>query len=152
MKIHRTDQEVLYRGKIVDLVVDEVRYPSGKTGVREIVRHPGGAVVVPLLQDGAVLLVRQHRYPLGEEILELGVQRRALTAAQRAVGRLDGELSKTNEVSTRFVEGAFRHLQERDAVEGVSLGLLQTADLCAEALGDREPGGVVGCARNAQTR
>jgi ADP-ribose pyrophosphatase len=71
MKTHRTSQEVLYRGNSVDLVVDEVRYPSGKTGVREIVRHPGGAAVVPLLRDGAVLLVRQHRYPLDEEILEL---------------------------------------------------------------------------------
>jgi ADP-ribose pyrophosphatase len=71
MELRRTKREILYEGKTVDLVVDHVRYPSGRTGVREIVRHPGGAVIVPLLQEGAVLLVRQHRYPLGEEILEL---------------------------------------------------------------------------------
>ncbi|MGB2960045.1 MAG: NUDIX hydrolase [Bacteroidota bacterium] len=64
-------RETLYSGKMVDLVVDQVRYPSGKTGVREIVRHPGGSAVVPLLDDGTVLFVRQLRYPLEKEILEL---------------------------------------------------------------------------------
>jgi len=71
MELRRTKREILYRGRVVDLVVDEIQYPSGKTGLREIVRHPGGSVVVPLFEDGTVLLVQQLRYPLGEEILEL---------------------------------------------------------------------------------
>jgi ADP-ribose pyrophosphatase len=36
-----------------------------------VAHHPGGAVAVPLLDDGRVILVRQHRYPLGKSILEL---------------------------------------------------------------------------------
>ena len=71
MKLRGTKGKILYRGKVVDLFVEEVRYPSGRTGLREIVLHPGGSVVVPLLEDGRVLLVRQFRHPLGEEILEL---------------------------------------------------------------------------------
>lgn len=62
---------VVRRGKVFDLVVDEVVYPSGARGVREVAHHPGGAVVVPLFEDGQVLLVEQWRYPLQTRILEL---------------------------------------------------------------------------------
>jgi ADP-ribose pyrophosphatase len=63
--------EKRYTGKIFNLIVDEVEYTSGNRGVREIAEHPGGAVVVPLLNDGTVLLVHQFRYPLKKELLEL---------------------------------------------------------------------------------
>jgi len=64
-------REVLYTGRVIDLLVDRVEYPSGKAGIREIARHPGGAVAVPILEDGNVLLVTQLRYPLGRRITEL---------------------------------------------------------------------------------
>lgn len=71
MELKRLKREVLYRGKVFDLIVDEVEYPSGRRGVREIAHHPGGAVVVPLLDDGKVMMVQQLRYPFGKHILEL---------------------------------------------------------------------------------
>ena len=71
MELKRLQSNTLYRGKVFDLIVDEVEYPSGKKGVREIARHPGGSVVIPLLDDGRVVFVRQLRYPLGRHILEL---------------------------------------------------------------------------------
>ena len=64
-------REVLYHGKVFDLIVDKVLYPSGTSGIREIAHHPGGAVVVPLLPDGGVIMVEQLRYPLGRRLLEL---------------------------------------------------------------------------------
>lgn len=67
----RISHDVLYRGKVIDLVVDQIEYPSGNKGVREIALHPGGAVALPVLDDGTVLLVEQYRYPIGSEILEL---------------------------------------------------------------------------------
>jgi ADP-ribose pyrophosphatase len=63
--------EKRYTGKIFSLIVDEVEYLSGRRGVREVAEHPGGAVVVPLLDDGTVLLVQQFRYPIKKELLEL---------------------------------------------------------------------------------
>jgi ADP-ribose pyrophosphatase len=63
--------DILYHGKVFDLVVDQVQYPSGRKGVREIARHPGGAVVVPLLDDGRIVMVQQLRYPFGRHLLEL---------------------------------------------------------------------------------
>jgi ADP-ribose pyrophosphatase len=71
MELKRLKREVLYTGKVFDLIVDEVEYPSGRRGVREIAHHPGGAVVVPLLDKEQVIFVRQLRYPFGRHILEL---------------------------------------------------------------------------------
>ena len=71
MELRRIRRDVLYRGRIIDLIVDQVEYPSGSPSLREIAHHPGGAATVPILDDGRILLVRQLRYPLGEHILEL---------------------------------------------------------------------------------
>ena len=71
MELRRLQRDVLYHGRVFDLIVDQVEYPSGNKSVREIAHHPGGAVVVPVLDDGRVVLVRQLRYPLGKRILEL---------------------------------------------------------------------------------
>jgi ADP-ribose pyrophosphatase len=70
MELKQLTREILYRGKVFDLIVDRVAYPGGTTGVREIAHHPGGAVAVPLFDDGRVMLVRQLRYPFGRHIVE----------------------------------------------------------------------------------
>lgn len=71
MELKTLKREILYRGRVIDLLVDQVQYPSGNLSVREIAHHPGGAVAIPLFDDGRVLLVRQLRYPLGAYVLEL---------------------------------------------------------------------------------
>jgi ADP-ribose pyrophosphatase len=71
MALKQLHRDVLYRGRIIDLIVDDIEYPDGSRGVREIAHHPGGAVAVPLLADGRVILVRQLRYPIGTDVLEL---------------------------------------------------------------------------------
>ena len=61
----------VYRGRILDLEVDQVRLPSGAEATREVVRHQGASVVVPILEGRRVVFVRQHRYPSDEVLLEL---------------------------------------------------------------------------------
>lgn len=63
--------ETLFRGKVFDLQVDQIEYNSGNPGVREIAIHPGGAVVVPVKDDGRIIFVKQFRYPLQKVLLEL---------------------------------------------------------------------------------
>ncbi len=58
-------------GKVFDLIVDEIEYASGNRAVREVADHPGGAVAVPLLDDGTIILVRQFRYPMKQFLVEL---------------------------------------------------------------------------------
>jgi ADP-ribose pyrophosphatase len=71
MREERLDGDRVYSGRVVRLEVDRVRLPGGAHSVREVVRHRGAAVVLPVLDDGRVVLVRQYRYPVGEELLEL---------------------------------------------------------------------------------
>lgn len=63
--------EKIYSGKIFDLIVDEILYPSGNKSVREVAAHPGGAVVVPVLGNNDIILVKQYRYPIRQFVYEL---------------------------------------------------------------------------------
>ena len=65
------NQTYLYKGRILNLRVDEVMLSSGRHSKREVVEHPGGACVLALNERGNVLLVQQYRYPYGKELLEL---------------------------------------------------------------------------------
>lgn len=61
----------IYKGRILSVFDEEVRFPDGRTFPREIIRHSGAIGTVPLTADKDVLLVKQYRHPLGEEILEI---------------------------------------------------------------------------------
>jgi ADP-ribose pyrophosphatase len=63
--------EIRFKGKVFDHQVDEIEYESGNKGIREVAIHPGGAVVVPIKDDGKIILVRQFRYPLQKTLIEL---------------------------------------------------------------------------------
>lgn len=63
--------ERIYEGRILDLEVDRVLLASGNEAAREVVRHRGAVVVLPLHEDRKIELVRQYRYPMGEILLEL---------------------------------------------------------------------------------
>lgn len=63
--------EIRFKGKVFDHQVDEIEYESGNKGIREIAIHPGGAVVVPVKDDGKIILVKQFRYPLQKTLIEL---------------------------------------------------------------------------------
>jgi len=63
--------QILFKGKVFDHQVDEIEYESGNRGIREVAIHPGGAVVVPIKDDGKIILVKQFRYPLQNTLIEL---------------------------------------------------------------------------------
>jgi len=63
--------EEIYKGKIVHLFCDTVRLPNGKEATREVIRHVGAAAIVPLTDEGNVILVRQYRYPFSQVMLEI---------------------------------------------------------------------------------
>ena len=68
---HPLESEELVRGVLLHAFRDTVRLPDGTTSVREWVRHPGAAAVVPLFADGSTLLLRQYRYGPRREFLEV---------------------------------------------------------------------------------
>jgi ADP-ribose pyrophosphatase len=62
---------VVYRGRILNLRVDNVRVPSGKRAYREVIEHSPAVGILPVTTEGKVLLVSQFRYAIGEEMLEI---------------------------------------------------------------------------------
>lgn len=65
------DTRAIFDGKILHLRLDHVRLPNGKTAEREYLRHGGAVCVLPLLDDGTVLMERQYRYPMGQVMREI---------------------------------------------------------------------------------
>ncbi len=61
----------LYRGRIINVRQDRVKTEDGKIAFREVVEHPGAVAVLALNNNGEVVLVRQHRQPTGEILLEI---------------------------------------------------------------------------------
>jgi 8-oxo-dGTP pyrophosphatase MutT (NUDIX family) len=84
--------ETMYEGKVFGVRRDRVVEPSGVEATREFVTHPGSVVVLPVFDDGRLLLIQQYRYVAGQPLWELVAGRRD-----------EGE---------NFVEGALRELQE----------------------------------------
>jgi ADP-ribose pyrophosphatase len=65
------ESQKIFSGRIFDVELDVLREVNGQEIVREVVRHPGGAGVLPLFADGRVALVRQYRHPARAELLEI---------------------------------------------------------------------------------
>lgn len=61
----------IYSGRVITLNIDTVRLPNGVTVDLEIVRHPGAAAVVPLKENGTVVLIKQFRHAAGGFIFEI---------------------------------------------------------------------------------
>ena len=73
---HRTGGVTLLRGGFLEVRRDDVRLPDGSAATREFIQHGGAVAVIPLLDDGRVVLVRQYRYPLGKVLLEIPAGKR----------------------------------------------------------------------------
>ena len=63
--------ENIYKGKILNLRVDEIELPDGRNSVREIVEHSGGVTIIAITDDNEILLVKQYRKPAEDVLLEI---------------------------------------------------------------------------------
>jgi ADP-ribose pyrophosphatase len=102
----RLSSERKYTGIIVNVDVDQALSPSGRQVKREVVRHPGGVGIVPLDEEGKLVLVRQYRYAFQQVLLEIPAGK--------------------NEPGQDAVTGAARELKEEIGAQGtlVPLGSL----------------------------
>jgi ADP-ribose pyrophosphatase len=64
------DSAAVFDGVLLHVRSDTVRLPNGCTTTREYIRHPGAAAIVPVLNDGRLLLERQFRYPHHTVLIE----------------------------------------------------------------------------------
>ena len=71
MREKKIDGEIIYDGKVVKVIKDKVLCPNNKEAYREIIRHNGGAAILPITKDNKILLIRQFRYAYDEVIYEI---------------------------------------------------------------------------------
>ena len=106
------DSRESFRGRVFDVTVDTIR-EGDNTYQREIVHHPGSAVIVPVFDDGTVALVRQYRHPAVRYLLEApaGTLRRGEMPEDGAARELEEELGvvagRLEKLSEFFVSPGF---------------------------------------------
>lgn len=76
MKQKRLKRELTYQGKIIGLYNDTIELPDGKVVQYDFIKHNGATAVVPVTQDGKILMVRQDRNAVDRETLEIPAGKR----------------------------------------------------------------------------
>ncbi|MED5619991.1 NUDIX hydrolase [Ideonella sp. BN130291] len=147
--------EPLLRGSFLHAQRDTVRLPTGDTATREYVVHPGAVMVVPILDDGRLVMERQYRWPLQQVLLEFPAGKMdpgedALTCAARELAEETGYraaewaracvMHNAAAYSTEAIEVWFARglsLGERDLDHGEHIDVLPMAAEELEALAAR---------------
>ncbi|HYN62109.1 MAG TPA: NUDIX hydrolase [Rubrivivax sp.] len=148
LREHPVGGQVLAKGNFLELRRDDVRLPDGAAATREYVVHPGAVAIVPLLDDGRLVLERQFRYPVGKVLLEIPAGKidpgeSTLACAQRELLEETGYFASewacagvvhnaaaysTEGIEIWFARGLSAGMQRLDAGEFIELCLLTEAD------------------------
>lgn len=67
----KLSSETIFNGKVLELQLDRVRLPNGKDANREVIRHKGAVCIIPVCDDGQIIVERQFRYPINKVITEI---------------------------------------------------------------------------------
>jgi ADP-ribose pyrophosphatase len=106
------DSKEIFRGRIFEVTLDTIQ-EDNKTYEREVVHHPGSAVIIPVFADGTIALVRQYRHPAVRYLLEApaGTLRRGEVPEAGAARELEEELGvvagRIEKLSEFFVSPGF---------------------------------------------
>lgn len=113
-----TSKEI-YDGQVVHLYKDTVSLPNGKVALREVIRHIGAVAIVPMTDDGKVVVERQFRYPLNRVITEI------------PAGKLDSKTEDRLSAAKRELEEETGYLAD----EWIELGdYIPAAAYCDEVI------------------
>lgn len=105
---HTISSEVIASGGMLTVKRDQVRLPNGHQSQREYVLHPGAVVVVPLLENGNIIVERQFRYPLHQVFIELPAGKIDPNEAILATGQRE-LLEETGYSASEWVKLGLQH-------------------------------------------
>lgn len=81
----KLDERTIHDGAVISMAVGRFAGPDGEPFERDIVHHPGAVSAVPVLADGTVVLIRQYRAALDEDLLEIPAGKRDVAGEEPAV-------------------------------------------------------------------
>ena len=111
LKEQQTGSRLVFDGQILHLYHDDVALPNGQPAKREVIRHVGAVCVIPLTDDGRVVMERQYRYPVDRVILEIPA----------------GKLDSKDEVPEEAIRRELEEETGYQAKEWINLGLFYPA-------------------------
>lgn len=130
-------REELLRGGFLHAVRDTVVLPDGREAKREFILHPGAVVVVPLLDDGRVLLERQYRHPVGQVVIEFPAGK--LDAGEDPLACGQRELrEETGYTAAEWARAGSTHLAIAYSTEVIHIYFARGLQLGARELDDGE--------------
>ena len=98
----KTDSQEIFDGVVVHLYKDTVSLPNGHPAVREVIRHVGAVGVIPLTDDGKVIIERQFRYPLNQVITETQQRIPVATLSPTYVNTIASSIKRTATIIILF--------------------------------------------------
>ena len=149
LREHALGGQLLHKGNFLEVRRDDVRLPDGAAATREYVVHPGAVAIVPLLDDGRLVLERQFRYPVARVLLEfpagkIDAGESTLACAQRELVEETGYHARewacagvlhnaaaysTEGIEIWFARGLREGAQRLDAGEFIELCLMTEPEL-----------------------
>jgi ADP-ribose pyrophosphatase len=159
LRERRLGGRTLLEGGFLEVRRDDVELPDGQHATREYIQHPGAVAVVPILDDGRLVMVRQFRYPIGKSIIEfpagkLDAGESTLACARRELQEETGYVARewayaceihnaaaysSESIWIYFARGLVAGPQRLDAGEFVEVVTLSEAELDALAAGTGLP-------------
>lgn len=117
---HFISREERLTGSYLHVVRDTVRLPDGAVATREFVQHAGAVAVMPLLDDGRLVMLRQYRHPIGTVVLELPAGKldpgeSVLSCAQREL------LEETGYTAREWARAGVFHNAAAYSTEGIEI-------------------------------
>jgi ADP-ribose pyrophosphatase len=112
--------ETLLRGRFLHVQRDTVVLPDGGRATREFIRHPGAVMVVPLLDDGRLLMERQWRHPLQRVLLEFPAGKLDAGEAPLVCGQRE-LLEETGYRAREWAHAAWMHNASAYSDEGIDV-------------------------------
>lgn len=114
------DGDWVFEGNFLRLRREHVSLPSGKLAAREFVVHPGAVVVLPILDDGRLLMERQYRHPIGRVMLEFPAGKLDPGEDPLACGRRE-LLEETGYTARQWAYAGLTHNAMAYSTEGIHL-------------------------------
>lgn len=120
-KNERIGRTLVHKGAIIDLYEDQMRLPDGREEKYDFIKHKGAAAIVPVLEDGKILMVRQYRNAIDSYTLEI------------PAGGLNGADEPTLDAAHRELEEETGYYAEKSDLE-LLISLYTTVAFCNEKI------------------
>jgi len=95
----KIESKEVFKGELLHVFADKARLPNGSASTREWIKHPGASAVLPVYENGDVMLVRQFRYPLKQIFYEVPAGK--LDPGETPIGTANRELEEEAGISCK---------------------------------------------------